>query len=142
MTAPKADGEGATNAARAALHNAHITPEQIGYVNLHGTGTRLNDAMESKAMAQLFPATTPMSSTKGLTGHTLGAASALELAFCCMALETGCLPPHQWDGERDPELPPLHLVRQGETAQNLRFALSNSFAFGGCNVSLVVEKLW
>ena len=156
ITAPRADGEGAYQAMKAALADAGLNASQIGYVNLHGTGTELNDAMESRAVHRIFAddigaanANVPVSSTKALTGHTLGAAGALELAFCCMALksgascnsENGCvLPAHLFDGVVDPNLPSLHLVKAGETAQNLKYCMSNSFAFGGCNVSLIVEN--
>ena len=119
-------------------------------MNLHGTGTELNDAMECRAVNRLFSeagnADVPVSSTKALTGHTLGAAGALEMAFCCMSLmnrdsENACLlPAHLFDGVLDPKLPPVHLVKPGEKARNLRYCMSNSFAFGGCNVSLIVEN--
>ena len=160
ITAPRADGNGAYQAMKAALKDAGLDASQIGYVNLHGTGTELNDAMESRAVHRIFAddigvavANVPVSSTKALTGHTLGAAGALELAFCCMALKSGnksgascnneksfVLPAHLFDGVVDPNLPSLHLVKAGETAQNLKYCMSNSFAFGGCNVSLIVEN--
>ncbi|SHK70098.1 beta-ketoacyl synthase N-terminal-like domain-containing protein [Fibrobacter sp. UWB12] len=150
ITAPRADGEGAYQAMKAALEDAGLNASQIDYVNLHGTGTELNDAMESRAVQRIFAdsigaetASVPVSSTKALTGHTLGAAGALELAFCCLAM-TGNheypLPAHLFDGVVDPNLPPLHLVKAGETAKNLKYCMSNSFAFGGCNVSLIVEN--
>jgi 3-oxoacyl-[acyl-carrier-protein] synthase-1 len=129
---------------KAALNDAGLDASQIGYVNLHGTGTELNDAMESRAINRLFGeashADVPVSSTKALTGHTLGAAGALELAFCCMALKNDVLPAHLFDGVVDPKLPPVHLVKPGETAKDLKYCMSNSFAFGGCNVSLIVEN--
>ena len=163
ITAPRADGEGAYQAMKAALEDAGLDASQIGYVNLHGTGTELNDAMESRAVHRIFAdsigaeiAAVPASSTKALTGHTLGAAGALELAFCCLALKsvnnsgasrngdngerTSVLPVHLFDGVVDPKLPPVHLVKPGETAVKLKYCMSNSFAFGGCNVSLIVEN--
>ena len=163
ITAPRADGEGAYQAMKAALEDAGLDASQIGYVNLHGTGTELNDAMESRAVHRFFAdsigaetAAVPASSTKALTGHTLGAAGALELAFCCLALKsvnnsgasrngdngerTSVLPVHLFDGVVDPKLPPVHLVKPGETAVKLKYCMSNSFAFGGCNVSLIVEN--
>ncbi len=162
ITAPRADGEGAYQAMKAALEDAGLNATQIGYVNLHGTGTELNDAMESRAIHRIFAddigaanADVPVSSTKALTGHTLGAAGSLELAFCCLTLQSGresgvnencsckkdfILPAHLFDGVVDPNLPLLHLVKVGETAQNLKYCMSNSFAFGGCNVSLIVEN--
>ena len=158
ITAPRADGEGAYQAMKAALNDACLDASQIGYVNLHGTGTELNDAMESRAINRFFGeanyADVPVSSTKALTGHTLGAAGALELAFCCLAMNSrresdACknssekdylLPAHLFDGVVDPKLPPVHLVKPGETAKDLKYCMSNSFAFGGCNVSLIVEN--
>ena len=153
ITAPRADGEGAYQAMKASLKDAGLSASDIDYVNLHGTGTSLNDAMESRAVNRIFGevnhADVPASSTKALTGHTLGAAGALELAFCCLALkscspqnnENDCmLPAHLFDGVLDPELAPVHLVKPLESAKNLKYCMSNSFAFGGCNVSLIVEN--
>lgn len=148
ITAPRADGEGAYQAMTAALCDAGIEAGEIDYVNLHGTGTKLNDSMESIAVNRVFGKSiagagdscdVPASSTKALTGHTLGAAGALEAAFCCMALQNQILPAHLNDGVNDPKLPELHLVRPGEAAKRLHYCMSNSFAFGGCNVSLVIE---
>lgn len=154
ITAPRADGEGAYQAMKAALVDANISASEIGYLNLHGTGTELNDAMESRAVNRLFSeanhADVPVSSTKALTGHTLGAAGALELAFCCLSLINGSdnnnggknflLPAHRFDGVLDSELPQVHLVKPLESTENLKYCMSNSFAFGGCNVSLIVEN--
>ena len=150
ITAPRADGEGAYQAMSAALADAELDASSIGYVNLHGTGTRLNDSMEARAVNRLFGENIPASSTKALTGHTLGAAGGLEAAFCCMALQNGgVLPAHLFDGVEDPALPKVHLVKPGEVAgesndagaaKTLKYCISNSFAFGGCNVSLIVAK--
>ena len=141
ITAPRADGEGAYLAMSAALEDAGLDASAIGYVNLHGTGTRLNDSMEARAVNRLLGENVPVSSTKAITGHTLGASGALEAAFCCMALaHGGNLPAHLYDGVPDSELPALNLVKPGETAPGLRYCISNSFAFGGCNVSLVIGK--
>ena len=141
ITAPRADGEGAYLAMSAALDDAGVAASDIGYINLHGTGTRLNDAMESRAVNRIFGENVPASSTKALTGHTLGAAGALEAAFCCLALtHGGKLPAHLFDGVMDPELPKVRLVKSGESVENLKYCISNSFAFGGCNVSLVLGK--
>jgi 3-oxoacyl-[acyl-carrier-protein] synthase-1 len=86
----------------------------------------------------VFPAATAVSGTKPLTGHALGAAGALEAAFCWLTLTgDGALPPHIWDGEADPALPALRLVRPGERHGRVRAAMSNSFAFGGSNASLI-----
>ena len=141
ITAPRADGEGAFQAMKAALADAELDASSVGYVNLHGTGTRLNDSMEAIAVNRLGE-NTPASSTKALTGHTLGAAGALEASFCCLALQNrGVLPAHLFDGCEDPKLPKVHLVKSGEQAtEPLKYCISNSFAFGGCNVSLIIAK--
>jgi len=136
LSAPDPEGAGAEAAMRAALAEAGAQPADIGYVNLHATATRKNDEMESRVMARVFPAGTPVSGTKPLTGHALGAAGALEAAFCWLALTDGRLPPHVWDGEADPELPALRVVTQGERLSS-RLVMSNSFAFGGSNASLI-----
>ncbi|MDR1662064.1 MAG: beta-ketoacyl-ACP synthase [Azoarcus sp.] len=142
ISAPEPTGAGAKLAIRAALERARIGADAIGYVNLHGTATRQNDAMESRAMAACLPAGAPMSSTKPLTGHTLGAAGALEAAICWLALTgDGRLPPQIWDGEPDPDDPLLHLAAPGECAvEPLHYALSTSFAFGGSNAALIFER--
>ena len=144
MTAPRADGEGAKLAILAALQDAGFSPDEVDYLNLHGTGTQLNDSMESLAVASVFSSEIPVSSTKALTGHTLGAAAALELAICCLTLseknKDHLLPVHLWDGERDEVLPSLNFVTKGFKKERLSCCMSNSFAFGGCNVSLIVDK--
>ena len=144
ISAPDPDGLGALSAMRQALARANCTPEQIAYLNLHGTATPHNDAMESVAVAALFPHGVPCSSSKPLTGHTLGAAGALEAAFCWLSLSPlnpdQQLPPHRWDGEPDPALPALNLVAAGirMNPTRPRRMMSNSFAFGGNNISLIL----
>lgn len=140
MSSPEPQGVGAAEAMRAALADAGLAPEQIDYVNLHGTGTEHNDAMESLAMSALFPQGVPCSSTKSLTGHTLGAAGALEAAFCWLALQDGRLPPHRWDGDVDPALPPLRFAGIGDRlpATGCHRLMSSSFAFGGNNAALIL----
>ena len=138
LSAPDPQGAGAETAMRAALADAGAKPADIGYVNLHATATRKNDEMESRVMARVFPAGTPVSGTKPLTGHALGAAGALEAAFCWLALTDGLLPPHVWDGEADPELPALRVAAKGERLAS-RMVMSNSFAFGGSNASLILS---
>jgi 3-oxoacyl-[acyl-carrier-protein] synthase-1 len=145
VSAPEPSGIGARLAMTRGLAAAGLSPEAIGYVNLHGTATPLNDAMEGRAVAGLFGAATPCSSTKGLTGHALGAAGAVEAAFLWLALAdqygAGLLPPHLWDGVGDPEIPPLDLVEPGRRLRDRSLAmLSNSFAFGGSNVSVVLGR--
>jgi len=144
ISAPDPDGRGALSAMRQALARANCTPKQIAYLNLHGTATPHNDAMESVAVAALFPHGVPCSSSKPLTGHTLGAAGALEAAFCWLSLSPlnpdQQLPPHRWDGEPDPALPALLLVAAGTRMNPTRprRMMSNSFAFGGNNISLIL----
>lgn len=142
LSAPEPEGHGAEAALRAALADAGLTAADIDYLNLHATATPLNDAMESRVVARLFPDGVPVSGTKPLTGHTLGTAGALEAAFCWLALAAGDgrLPPHRWDGEADPELPRLRTVAPGDRFARAggRACMSNSFAFGGNNISLVL----
>jgi 3-oxoacyl-[acyl-carrier-protein] synthase-1 len=149
MSAPDPEALGAEHAIRRALADARIDAAQIAYVNLHGTGTPLNDAAESLAVSRVFDRDVPASSTKPLVGHTLGASGAVEVALCWLTLAcaTGgqiLLPPHRWDGVRDPALPPLHLVAAGEAIPRAeRIAvLSNSFGFGGSNCAVVLGSGW
>ena len=144
ISAPHPEGLGARAAMDKALASAGLQPSDIDYLNLHGTATAHNDAMESKAVRGLFPAGVPCSSSKPLTGHTLGAAGALEAAFCWLTLSEynrdGLLPPHLWDGQADPALEPLQLVGAGDqlARSSSRRLMSNSFAFGGNNVALIL----
>jgi len=138
MTAPAKDGTGPAKAMKSALLDAQIESSQIDYVNLHGTGTELNDRAEALAMNAVFACAPCASSTKPITGHTLGAAGALETAICWMALsEQRGLPMHCWDGERDEEVP---FVPSVEGQKKPSICMSNSFAFGGCNVSLILGR--
>ena len=141
ISAPEPSGRGAVQAMHIALKRAGLQADHIGYLNLHGTATLHNDAMESHAVANVFPQGVPCSSTKPMTGHTLGAAGALEAAFCWLSLTHGnALPPHIWDGQPDPALPALNWVTPGQTLAPApqRCLMSNSFAFGGNNVSLII----
>lgn len=145
-TAPHPEGDGARAAMAAALADARLRPEDIAYINLHGTATPLNDAMESRAVAALFPPATPCSSTKGMTGHMLGGTGGVEAAFLWLSLARHAgfhqLPAHLWDGEADPDLPALALVAPGTSLGEgaPRAMLSNSFGFGGSNVSLILGR--
>lgn len=127
----------------AALERAGLAPADIDYINLHGTATPQNDAMEAAVVARVFGAATPASSTKPLTGHTLGAAGAIEAGLCWLAIARNParrLPPHWSDGDLDPALPAIGLVAPGAIADRpLRRVLSQSFAFGGSNCALVLE---
>ena len=123
-------------AMEAALRSASLSPADIGYINLHGTATPANDAAEGKAVAALFGDRVPGNSTKGATGHTLGAAGAIEALICAMALTDDRLPGSPGTGALDPSIP-IRYQLHGEDAV-LRYALSNSFGFGGSNCSLVL----
>jgi 3-oxoacyl-[acyl-carrier-protein] synthase-1 len=139
ISAPRPDGDGARQAMQGALAMAGVSPAEVDYLNLHGTATALNDSMEARGVAALpGGAGIPCSSTKALTGHTLGACGALEAAFCWMALEADRLPPQVNDGATDPALPALALTPGGKA--RLRYALSNAFAFGGNNIALLLER--
>ena len=138
MTAPGADGEGPARAMKDALLDAGMEDSQIGYINLHGTGTLLNDKAEALAMKTVFRTLPPASSTKPVTGHTLGAAGALEAAICWMvAAEKKGLPVHCWDGAWDEEAP---FLPAGKNYESSRVCMSNNFAFGGSNVSLILGE--
>jgi 3-oxoacyl-[acyl-carrier-protein] synthase-1 len=139
ISAPDPEGNGAEAAMREAMTRAGLKPEDIGYLNLHGTGTKLNDLMEARAVTRVFGSNLPCSTTKPLTGHMLGAAGAGEAAFTIMALQAGRLPANLWDGERDPEMPPIRLVAPKGEATDARTAMSCSYAFGGNNIALVLE---
>ena len=143
ISAPEPEGRGARRAVSQALQSAGVDSAAIDYINLHGTATPLNDAMESRVMHDLLGDQVYVSSTKPLTGHTLGAAGALEAALVWLTLHpdngAGQLPPHLWDGEADLQLPQLRSVAHGTTlGRRPRLALSSSFAFGGNNAVLVL----
>ncbi len=145
MTAPAPDGHGAIQAMRSALSQAKKQTEDIDYINLHGTGTQLNDNMEAIGTAAVFGNDVACSSSKSLTGHTLGAAGATELAFCWLLLSqlnpNMLLPIHLWDGQANENQPYLPFTKAGLSLPRLRSCMSNSFAFGGSNVSLIVERI-
>ncbi|HFB4592586.1 TPA: beta-ketoacyl-[acyl-carrier-protein] synthase II, partial [Neisseria gonorrhoeae] len=125
-----------------ALQHAGLAPEDIGRINLHGTGTHHNDSMESRAVAAVFGNNTPCTSAKPQTGHTLGAAGAIEAAFAWGIADRqsnpeGKLPPRLWDGQNDPDLPAINLTGDGWETEK-RIAASSSFAFGGSNCVLII----
>ena len=140
ISAPDPSGQGGEQALRAALADAGMPASAIGYVNLHATATRKNDEMEARLMARVFPHGVAASGTKPLTGHTLGAAGATELGFAWLSLvrDGALLPRHLWDGVPDPALPELDLVEHERRLAPGHGVMSNSFAFGGSNVSLVL----
>lgn len=135
MSAPHPQGRGSRAAMTAALAMAGLAPSVVDYVNLHGTATPANDASEGGAVRGLLGSSVPCSSTKGLTGHTLGAAGALEAVIAMLCLQHGCVPGSVGTTEVDPAIGlhvPLH-----SSAQPLAHVLSNSFGFGGSNCSLL-----
>ena len=135
MSAPHPEGLGARIAMQSALTAASLGPADIDYINLHGTGTPSNDRSESQAVTSLFGATTPCSSTKGATGHTLGAAGALEAVISALSIRNGLMPGGVHTTRLDPTLT-AHYIRDNKRAAVTR-VLSNSFGFGGTNCSLI-----
>ncbi len=146
MTAPEPEGQGVEEAVRRALADAGLAAAAIDYVQLHGTGTEQNDAVESKVVLRLFGERVPCSSSKPQIGHTLGAAGAMGVAHCWLAAgrsnSEGLLPPHLWDGAAAPGLLSTSLVTPGQRLDPAarRIFLSNAFGFGGSNVCLVVGR--
>lgn len=149
MSAPDPTGAGALHAMQQALKASALSPSALGYVNLHGTGTPLNDAMETLAFRALYAeqkaSDVCCSATKRLTGHTLGASGALELALCWLLLQAdynrdGIIPPMRGDYALDEKLLPLPLVWQTARVLSTPTILSNSFAFGGSNVAVCIGR--
>jgi len=148
MSAPHPKGEGAIVAMTAALSQAKLKASDIDYINLHGTATPKNDAMEAIAVHEVFGSNTPCSSSKALIGHTLGAAGATEVGLCWLLLnrnvgddsDNSCYyAPHIWDNAVDTSMPALNLVALEQRHETImRNCLSNSFAFGGNNVSVII----
>jgi 3-oxoacyl-[acyl-carrier-protein] synthase II len=137
LTQPHPSGIGPLRAMRRALENANLEPEAIDYINAHGTGTTFNDASEARAILQVCPRT-PVSSTKGMTGHALGAAGAIEAVFCAEALRGGFLPANINFIKSETEFP-LDIVANSIRRTAPRRILSNSFGFGGANASVLLE---
>jgi 3-oxoacyl-[acyl-carrier-protein] synthase II len=143
MTAPHPDGEGAARAMKLAIKDSGITPGQVSYINTHGTATDLGDIAETRAIKTVLGEhayKVPCNSTKSLSGHLLGAAGAIELVACLKSIETGWLHPTINLDDPDPECD-LDYVPNQKRQHDVKFAVSNSFGFGGHNVSLVVGKL-
>jgi 3-oxoacyl-[acyl-carrier-protein] synthase II len=147
ITAPDPAGVQAIRAMRDALARARLQAADIGYINAHGTGTKDNDAMEAAALGRLFGAISPLpmvSSTKRCTGHTFGAAGAVEAILCIQALRENCIPPNAGseEGDGDPAMrlpvPRNHIYAGGE--RSLRAVMSTNFAFGGNNTALVFAR--
>src|SRR5881227_570428 len=138
MSAPHPEGRGARAAMLAALETAALDPSDIEYINLHGTGTPSNDEAESRAVAGVLGTQVPASSTKGATGHTLGAAGALEAVICALALRHGLMPAGVNTNEVDPALA-VHYLLENRAAPLAR-VMSNSFGFGGSNCCLILGR--
>ena len=136
---PDPDGVQAVKAIQAALDDANLKPEDIDYINLHGTGTISNDLMEANAIYKVFGDKVPASSTKPLTGHCLGAAASIE-AFICYQILKGerNLPIHKFDGEYDETLPKINLVTENTPQKDVKVCMSTSFGFGGTNAVVVL----
>ena len=139
MSSPHPEGLGAQHAMAAALASAGLTASAIDYVNLHGTGTRSNDAAEDIAVHSTFGDRTPVNSTKGLTGHTLGAAGGVEAVLSVLAIADGRIPPSPGTRDLDPSLRARY--EKQRTSRGIDRVMSNSFGFGGSNCSLVFGRL-
>jgi len=136
MSSPDPDGRGAALAIRAALADAGISPQDIDYVHQHGTGTQLNDRIEDAAIASVISTQTPCSSTKGWTGHTLGAAGVTNAVLAALFLAQGLLPRNLHLDQSDPTL--QCQIQQQTQRRSIRYVLSNAFGFGGSNCCLVL----
>ncbi len=143
VTAPHEKGEGGAAAIRMALASAEANPEDVGYINAHGTGTQLNDQSETRAVKAAFGADlaykTPISSTKSMTGHMMGATGALEAIFCVHAVREGILPPTIHYETPDPECD-LDYVPNRAREKKISLAISNAFGFGGHNAVVAVRR--
>ena len=139
MSSPEPAGRGAIESMRAALARARVEPHEVDYINLHGTGTVANDNAESRAVCEVFGAAAPCSSTKGWTGHTLGAAGIVEAAVSLMAIEHGFMPRSLNTRKKDPAIEAGILLEN--RIGSVRRVLSNSFGFGGSNCSLLFGRL-
>lgn len=139
ITAPSPDGVGAITCMRLALEEAGVEPDQVRHINAHGTSTPLNDMAEALAMAEVFGTDGPLvTSTKGITGHALGAAGAIEAVAVVLAIRKGLVPPTAGYATADPEMPPINLVTGSPAPWEPGISMSNSFGFGGHNGSLVI----
>ena len=142
MTASHPEGDGAARAMLAALHDAHLKPEEIDYINAHGTSTTVNDKSETLAIKRVFgdyAYKVPASSTKSMTGHLLGAAGGIEVIICLMAMRDGVIPPTINYEFPDPDCN-LDYVPNHSRPAAMKIAMSNSFGFGGHNATLILKK--
>jgi beta-ketoacyl-acyl-carrier-protein synthase II len=139
VTAPDPEGSGAERAIRAALADAELAPADVGHVNAHGTSTPLNDVSEARTIGRVFGDGVAVTSTKGVTGHALGAAGAIEAAFAVLAVQRGVIPPTANLDSQDPEVE-VDVVAKKPRDAALDAAVSNAFGFGGQNAVLVVTR--
>jgi 3-oxoacyl-[acyl-carrier-protein] synthase II len=142
ITSPAPEGEGAQRCMRLALKDAKLSPSDIGYINAHGTSTKINDATETLAIKKVFgdhARKLMISSTKSMTGHMLGATGGVETAFCALALARGVLPPTINYTTPDPDCD-LDYVPNTAREVRVQHALTNSFGFGGTNACLVLSR--
>ena len=139
LTQPEPSGSGPREAMRGALQSADIQPDAIDYINAHGTATIFNDAAEGRAIAELFGKSVPVSSTKSMMGHSLGAAGAIEAIFCILALQEQLLPPNINFRTADEDVD-LNVVANEARRGKIDIVLSNSFGFGGTNASVVIRR--
>lgn len=142
ITAPEPNGSGEIRCMEKALERAKLNPEDIDYINAHGTSTPVGDKVETKAIKAVFgsqSAKIPMSSTKGATGHLMGAGGLTELIACIKAMEDGVIPPTINLENKDPECDLDYVAREARQAE-VNIAMSNSFGFGGQNASLIVKR--
>lgn len=140
---PEPEGIEAARAMELALSNAGLKADDIDYVNLHGTGTKANDLMEANAIYKVFADKVPVSATKPLTGHCLGAAASIETALCCAMLEynpENYLLPHIYDGQYDNSLPQIRLAKKGEKLSKIQNVICTAFGFGGTNAVIILGK--
>jgi 3-oxoacyl-[acyl-carrier-protein] synthase II len=143
LTAPAPGGEGAARCMKMALNGAGIKPEEVTYINAHGTSTPFNDLYESMAIKSVFgdhAKRLMVSSTKSMTGHMLGAAGGVEAAFCALSIANGIVPPTMNYHEQDPECD-LDYVPNAARNAEVKYAMSNSFGFGGTNATLLFKKI-
>ena len=142
VSAPEPEGKGAERAMRMALEHAHLSPNDLGYINLHGTASVMNDQAEACVMHRVFGHSIPCSSTKYLTGHTLGASGIVELCLCALTLEENLpLVPQDFSHNHlDEKLPDCGLLTTPGTHLKSEFIMTNAFAFGGNNTSLIIKR--
>ena len=143
LTAPAPGGEGAARCMRMAIKNAGINPEDVNYINAHGTSTPMNDLYETMAIKTVFGSHAKqvmVSSTKSMTGHALGAAGGIEAVFTLMAMDKGVVPPTINYNEPDPECD-LDYVPNTARDARIQYAMSNNFGFGGTNATILFKKI-